>query len=239
MDQIAVGSPRPNARIIGVVYLSYFLTAFLGGFLLKGFVVSGDAAATANSILAHEALYRSGFAVGLIANVLYIAVATLLYGLFEPVNRILSLLAAFVGLVGCAIQIFAGLLQLAPFVVLGESHALNAFNVEQLQMAAQLCLKLYSQTFSISLVMFAFYDLLVGYLIFTSTFLPRIIGVIMMCAGAGWLAFVWPPLATAMSPYVLPFGALAELLLTLWLIVKGVDTSRWRGKVGTEFVAGA
>jgi hypothetical protein len=87
--------------------------------------------------------------------------------------------------------------------------------------------------------MFAFYDLLVGYLIFTSTFLPRIIGVIMMCAGAGWLAFVWPPLATAMSPYVLPFGALAELLLTLWLIVKGVDTSRWRGKVGTEFVAGA
>jgi hypothetical protein len=50
-----------------------FVTAFLGGVLAKGLVVPGDAAATANSILAHEALYRSGFAVSLIANVIYIA----------------------------------------------------------------------------------------------------------------------------------------------------------------------
>lgn len=154
-------------------------------------------------------------------------------------NRTLSLLAAFFSLVGCAIQIFAGLLQLAPFVVLGDSRLLDAFNVEQLQMAALLCLKLYSQAFSISLVMFALYDLLVGYLIFTSMFLPRIIGVFLMCAGVGWLTFVWPPLATTLSSYVLPFGALAELLLMLWLLVKGVDISRWRERVGTGPVAGA
>ncbi|MGA8279134.1 MAG: DUF4386 domain-containing protein [Rhodanobacteraceae bacterium] len=237
MEQIAEGSPRPNARTIGVVYLSYFLMAFLGGFLAKGLVVPGDAAATANSISAHEALYRSGFAVGLIANLIYIAVTALFYRLFEPVNRTLSLLAAFFSLVGCTIQILAGLLQLAPLVVLGDSQLLNALTVEQLQMAALLCLKLYSQAFSISLVLFALYDLLVGYLIFTSTFLPRIIGVFMMCAGVGWLTFVWPPLAATLSSYVLPFGALAELLLMLWLLVKGVDTSRWREKVGTGNVA--
>lgn len=61
----------------------------------------------------------------------------------------------------------------------------------------------------------------------------------MMCAGVGWLIFVWPPLATTLSPYVLPFGALAELLLMLWLLVKGVDNSRWREKVGTGPIAGA
>ena len=143
MEQIGEDSPRPYSMTIGVVYLSYFVMAFLGGVLAKGLVVPGDAAATANGILAHETLYRSGFAVGLIANVIYIAVIALFYRLFEPVNRSLSLLAAFFGLVGCAIQIVAGLLQLAPLVVLGDSQLLNAFNVEQLQTAALLCLKLY------------------------------------------------------------------------------------------------
>ncbi len=239
MEQIEQGSPCPNARAIGVVYLFYFLMAFLGGFLAKGLVVLSDAAATANNILAHEALYRSGVAVSLIATLIYIAVTALFYRLFEPVNRTLSLLAAFFSLVGCAIQIIAGLLQLAPFVILGDSQLLVAFKVEQLQMTALLGLKLYAQVFSISLVLFAAYDLLVGYLIFRASFLPRIIGVFMMCAGVGWLTFVWPPLATTLSSYVLPFGALAELLLMLWLLVKGVDTSRWREKVGTGSVAGA
>lgn len=101
MEQIAEGSPHPTARTIGVVFLLYFLTAFLAALLTKGLVVPGDAAATAGSILAHEALYRSGFAVGLIANVIYIAVTALFYRLCGPVNWSLSLVAAFCGLVGC------------------------------------------------------------------------------------------------------------------------------------------
>jgi hypothetical protein len=104
---------------------------------------------------------------------------------------------------------------------------LSAFKAEQLQAAALLCLKLYSQAFSIALVLFAIFDLLIGYLIFTSTFLPRILGVLLMLAGVGWLTFVWAPLAAVMSPYVLPLGALAEILLMLWLLVKGVNVSAW------------
>ena len=228
VKQIIEGSPRPIPRTIGVVYLLYFLTAFFGAFLAKGLVVPGDAAATANSILAHDALYRSGFAVGLIANAIYIALTALLYRLFEPVSRSLSLLAAFFSLVGCAVQIFGGVLQLAPLVILGDSQLLSAFKVEQLQAAALLCLKLYSQAFSIALVLFALFDLLIGYLIFRSTFLPRILGVLLMLAGVGWLTFVWAPLATLLSSYVLPLGALAEILLMLWLLVKGVNVSAWQ-----------
>src|SRR5574337_35879 len=156
MEQIAAASPRPNARAIGVVYLLYFLTAFFGAFLMKGLVIPGDAAATANSLLAHETLYRSGFAVGLIANAFYIALTALFYGLFEPVNRSISLVAAFFSLVGCAIQIFGGVLQLVPLVILGNSHLFSAFKVEQLQAAALLCLKLYSQAVGIALVLLRF-----------------------------------------------------------------------------------
>ena len=239
MEQISEGSPRANARVIGLVYLCYFMMAFLGGYLMKGLVLPGDAAATGNNLLTHEALYRSGLAVGLIANLVYIAVTALFYKLFESVNRTISLLAAFFSLVGCAIQIFAGLLQLAPLVILKDSNLLDAFTVEQLHMAALLCLKLYSQAFSISLVVFAVYDLLLGYLIFTSTFLPRFIGVFMICAGVGWLAFLWQPLALALQSYVLPLGALAELLLMLWLLVKGVASSRWHETVGAGPVVGA
>jgi hypothetical protein len=238
MEQIAEASPRPNSRTIGVVYVLYFLTAFFGAFLTKGLVVPSDAAATANSILAHGALYRSGFAVGLIANAIYIAVTALFYRLFEPVNRSMSLLAAFFSLVGCAIQICGGVLQLAPLVILGDSQLLSAFKVEQLQAAALLCLKLYSQAFSIALVLFALYDLLVGYLIFKSTFLPRILGVLLMLAGVGWLTFVWAPLATVLSSYVLPLGALAEILLMLWLLVKGVNVSAWQERVNARQLGG-
>ena len=238
MEQIVVDPRQPNARTIGVVYLLYFLTAFFGLFLTKGVVVPGDAAATATSILAHEDLYRSGFAVGLIANAIYISVTVLFYSLFEPVNRSMSLLAAFFSLVGCSIQICAGVLQLAPLVILGDSQLLSAFKVEQLQVAALLCLKLYSQAFSIALILFALYDLLVGYLIFKSTFLPRILGVLLVLAGVGWLTFVWGPLATLLSPYVLPFGALAEILLMLWLLVKGVNVSAWRERANARQAAG-
>jgi hypothetical protein len=239
MARIAEASPRPNARTIGVVYLLYFLTAFLGAFFMKGIVVPNDAATTANNILAHESMYRSGFAVGLIANVLYIALTALFYGLFEPVNRSLSLVAAFFSLVGCAIQVFGGLFQLAPLVVLGGSRILSAFNVQQLQATALLFLKLYSQAYSIALVLFAFYDILLGYLIFRSMFLPRILGALLMLAGVGWLTFVWPPLATVLLSYVALLGGVAEILLMLWLLAKGVNVSAWQERakarqVGSE-----
>jgi hypothetical protein len=177
--------------------------------------------------LAHETLYRAGFAIGLLSNAIYIVVTALFYRLFEPVNRGMSLLAAFFSLAGCSVQLFGGLFQLAPLVVLGGDRQLSSvFNMHQLQAAALLCLELHAQSFHISLVLFAFYDLLLGYLIFSSTFLPRALGVVLMLAGVGWLTFLWPPLATALSAFVLPFGALAEILLMLWLLVKGVNIPR-------------
>lgn len=237
MERIAVAPPGSKGRAIGVVYLLYFVAAFSAVFLTKGLVISGDAAATAKGILAHESLYRSSLAVGLLANAIYIALTALFYGLFEPVDRSISLLAAFFGLVGCGIQIFGGLFQLAPLVVLEGGQFLSVFTVEQLQAAALLFLKLYSQTFAISLALFALYDLAIGYLIFRSTFLPRLLGVLMMCAGAGWLTFVWPPLAMSLSSFVLPLGFLAEFLLMLWLLVKGVNVSRWREKAAAWYGA--
>src|SRR5450432_3516977 len=174
---IAEASPR--ARTTGVVYLLYFVTAIVGQLFLKGIVVAGDAAATAGNILAHGPLFRLGIATGLIATACYVAMTVLFYDLLKPVHRSLSLLAAFFGLVGCAIQAFGGLFQLAPLAVLAGSPYLGAFNAGQLQALALLFLKLHTQVESISLVFFGLYCLLLGCLIFKSAFLPRILGAMM------------------------------------------------------------
>jgi hypothetical protein len=227
-NPIADAPPRPKARITGVVYLLYFLTAILAEVFMKGIVVSGDAAATANNIQAHEPLFRLGLGTGLIATAWYIALTALLYELFKPVNRSVSLVAAFFSLVGCAIQAFGSVFQFAPLVISGSSADLSAFKPEQSQALALILFKLDSQAQTITLVFFGLYCLLIGCLIFKSTFLPRILGVLMALAGLGWLTFLAPPLANALSPYVLVLGFLAELSLMLWLLVKGVNVQRWK-----------
>jgi hypothetical protein len=153
-----------------------------------------------------------------------------------PVNWSLALVAAFFSLVGCTVQIFGGLFQLAPFVILRDSLLSKVFTLEQLQAAVLLSFTLYSQTYTIGLVLFACYDLLLGYLIYRSTFVPRILGAVLMCAGVAGLTFLWQPLATALLIYIELIGGLGEGLLMLWLLVKGVNISRWQEKAGAALV---
>ena len=228
MQPVVEGSPSPTARTIGVVYLLYFLTGIFGAVLMRGLVVPTDAVATAQNLLAHESLYRSGWEVGLVANALYIAVTALFYGLLAPVNRSLAAMMAFFSLVGCTVQIFGGLLQLAPLTILGDSQLASAFTVTQLQSATLLSFKLYPQVFYISLVLFGLFDIVFGYLIYKSTFLPRFIGAWFMIGGVVALTFLWPPLALPVRAVVIGVGGTAELVLMGWLIVKGVDVSKWR-----------
>ena len=228
MKPIGETSPRLKARIAGVFYLLEMLTGgfailFVGGRLF----VSGDAAATATNILAHLSLFQLGFAANLIQFACYVAVTGLFYDLLRPVNRGLSLLAAFFSLVGCTIGAVSCLFYFAPVVILGGAQYLNVFKVEQLQALALMFLKLYGQCFNISFVFFGFYCLLIGYLIFRSTFLPRILGAGMAFAGLGWLTFLSPALAHHLVPYILAAG-IGEISLTLWLLVAGVNAQRWK-----------
>ena len=84
-----------------------------------------------------------------------------------------------------------------------------------------------------SLVFFGPYCLLLGYLIFKSTFLPRILGVLMALAGLGWLIFR-SPLGVHLSTYLQVLGFLAEMSLMLWLLVKGVNVQRWKQQAAAE-----
>jgi len=89
-------------------------------------------------------------------------------------------------------------------------------------------LRLQPQGVNIALVFHGFYCLLIGYLIFRSTFLPRILGALMAIAGLGWLTFLAPPLANYLAPYNLASGLLADVAVFLWLLVMGVNVQRWK-----------
>jgi hypothetical protein len=230
MERIAQVSPRLNARIAGVFYLVTILTRmFVEIFVRNRLVVSDNAAATANNIVAHEPLWRLGFATDIIAFASYIALAALLYELLKPVNQSLSLVAAFFGLVASVVHAISSLFHLAPLVLLGGAPYLTVFTVEQLQALALVFLRLRAAAYhNVGLVFFGLYLLSVGILIFKSAFLPRIIGVVMVLAGLSYMPFLSPPLARSMQPYILFFPAIGQISLTLWLLVMGVNAQRWK-----------
>ena len=228
---IEASSP-PSPRVIGSVWLLYFLTGIVGALLTRGIIVPTDAASTANNIVTHASLYQAGLAVDLVANLIYMALTAVLFGLFRPVNPSLALLAAFFSLVGCTVQIMGELLRLAPSVVLANPQLANAFGTHQLQAAALLSVTLYRSVFQISFVLFACFELVTGVLILRSTFLPSWLGWWLIAGGVGGLTFLWPPLATSIWPMLIAAGA-GELALPVWLLVKGVDISKWRALQGT------
>ncbi len=92
------------------------------------------------------------------------------------------------------------------------------------------------QGVNIAIVFLGFFCTLTGYLIFRSTFLPRILGALMAIAGLGWLTYLSPPLANYLSPYNLAAGLLGQASLCLWLLVMGVNSQRWRQQAGETAV---
>jgi len=228
MERIAEASPRLKARMAGVFELLEALTSGFGQVIVPGMlVVAGNAKATAANILAHGLLFRLSILAALIGVACHIAWIFLFYELFKPVNRSLSLLAAFVGLVAIAIQACSSLFQVAPLIVMEAGQSFSAFNVDQLQALTLMSLRFSARAFNTYLAFFGIWCVLIGYLIFRSTFMPRIIGVLEAFAGLCWLTFLWPPLGRYLSPYNQVLSAPGELSLMLWLLVMGVNSQRW------------
>jgi len=217
MERIAEASPRRWARIAGGLYL----TVIVGGFFAVGFVpaaivVAGDAAATAHNILGNELFYR----LGLVAHIIIL-----------PFN--MSLLVVFFTLVGTAIEGANLLNQFAPLILLEGGRYSSVFSAGQLQALAYMPLELQLIGFNLALVFFGFYCLSIGYLVFRSTFLPRIVGVLMAIGGLCYLTnsfayFLAPGFAASLFPYIQVPSLIGEGSLTLSLIVIGVNVQRWK-----------
>jgi hypothetical protein len=227
--RLGEASPRLTARITGAFYLLAILTGiFAQGFVSERLVVHGDAAATATNILTHRSLFELGFTVYLIEMACQIAITALFYDFLKPAGRSVSLVAAFLGLAGCIIKTFSRLFYIVPLFILGGAHYISVFSTEQLQALALLFLRVNDHGAAIALAFFGFYALLTGYLIVRSTFLPRILGVLSIVGGLGWLTFLYQPLGYRLFTYLAAFGLLGAGALIVWLLVFGVNEQRWK-----------
>jgi hypothetical protein len=236
--QMAAWSPRARARLAGVFEALEGLTSSGGQvFILGSLVVAGDAAATAANILANQPLFWLGFASSLLGVMFHLAWALLFYELFKPVNQIIASFALCAVLICCAMQALTGLLYLAPLLVLQGGSGLSAFTPAQVQALAFALLKVNGQAFNVDLVFFGLWCVLSGYLMFRSTFMPRMLGVLLMIDGVGWMLYLVPPLATYLFPAIAVASGLAEFPLQLWLIVMGVNSERWKEETSAAGVS--
>jgi hypothetical protein len=232
-------APQTQARIGGALYLIIILVGVFGQLFVRGrLVVPGDAKATAERIQSSELLWRAA-AAGELFLLLSCAVplALIFYILLRPVSRELAMLAVFFNLLSIGIEAANKLHLLAALLPLGNAGYLRAFTPEQLSTLAAFSVRSEGQGFGISLIFFGWECIVLGYLIFRSGYLPRLIGVLMQIAGVCYLVnslalIVSPSFQGRLLPGILIPAFIGEASLCLWLLVKGVDASKWRERAG-------
>jgi hypothetical protein len=243
MEQLAEASPRQLARIAGGLYLLNIVAGlFAIGVVPAALIVPGDAAATVQKIQANELLYRLGLAAHMIPIVCNVPLVVILYDLFKVVNRRISLLMVFFSLVGTAVESANLLNQFTPLVLLDGAQDSRALTADQLQALAYAPLGLQSIGYNIQQVIYAFFLLSAGYLVFRSTFLPRVVGVLLAIGALAYLTysfatFLSPGFAAHLVPYIQLPSLVGEGSLCLWLLAIGVNVQRWKEQARTAGIA--
>jgi hypothetical protein len=218
-----------QARIAGLCYLLVIIGGmFAALFVRDSLFVSGDATATARSIAANESLWRWGIAV----HALYLfpgaAFGVILYRLFKPVHATLALLALVFAIAPVVIEalLLTGLF--VPLAMIGEGAAFGALDEGQRHALGYLGVRLFLTGWGFSLLVFSGFCTLIGLLILRSRLVPRVIGALMIAAGASYFlsslsAILSPALNAALLPEVLLPSFVGEFSLALWLTIKGVN----------------
>lgn len=225
-------SPNLNARIAGALYLFIIIGGMFAEIGVRDrLIVTGDAAATAANILAHQALFRWGFAAELMIIAANIPLGVIYWRLFRPVSRSLTMIAVAFLVVASAIQGVFEIAHYAPVLLLTGSPSLSALTTGQIQALAYQWLRIQSAGYNIALIFYGFSDLALGAVIFRSGFFPRIFGALMALAGACYMANAFTIFLNApldLFPWIMAPCLIGEGGFTLWLLLAGVNDAKWR-----------
>jgi Domain of unknown function (DUF4386) len=220
-----------TARIAGGLILIIAIFApFSMVYVPSTLVVPGDAATTAKHILMSEGLFRLGIASDAVVFLIEIAVTVLLYVLLKPVSKTLSLVAAFSRLAMTIIQGINLLNHFLVLLVLGSAGYLTAFPPDQRQALVLLFLNAHQSVVLIWGLFFGLHLLVLGYLVYRSSYIPRILGVSLILAA---LCYLTQSFGTILLPTyqeifaAVGFLSIIEVAFPLWLVIKGVNAEQW------------
>ncbi len=221
-----------TARTAGVLYLSLVPLGFFGMFVSSSLVVPGNAAATAAKILASEPLFRLGIVIALLVQLVNIFVVFALYALLKPVNRGMAASMVIFILLGAPIAMLNELNQFAVLALLHGTSALTGFTASQAQALVPMLLNLHQLGIAITGIFWGLWLFPMGYLVFKSGFLPKILGILLIVGCLGYLvdsfsAFLFPSFGFNIAL----FTFWGEVLFPLWLLIKGVNVEQWKKHV--------
>jgi len=225
-------NPNKIARVAGFLYLLMAPFGVFGMFYVPSIIiVPGDAAITANNIMASESLFRSGIVSTLMVQIINIFMVLVLYKLLKPVNKNHALLMVIFILIGAPIAMLNELNRLITLLLLSGADYLTVFTADQLQALVPLFLDLHEHGITIAGIFWSLWLFPMGYLAFKSGYIPRILGVLLIIAGFGYLidsfaVFLLPNFYATISQFIL-FTTYGELLFPLWLLIKGVNVEQW------------
>ena len=224
-----INSPQKTARVAAFVFVLIFILGMSTElFIRPGMIVPGDAAVTVRNIAASEALFRLSLVSDLIRQALLMLLPLILYKILKPVNKTIASLMVIFALISVPISLLNEMNHFAVLILSRGSSYLPAFKADQLNALVTFFLEMRNYGTFISQI-FSFWVLLLGYLVFKSGFLPKILGILLMIGGLSYtvlavLFFLYPTFNATIFG-LLPF--IAESLFYLWLLVKGVNVKEW------------
>lgn len=214
---------RQAALIAGLgVLIMAFATPFAELFVYERLVVYGNITETTQNIASNMGLFLAGILGYLITFLCDVVVAWALYVLLIPVNRSLSLLAGWFRLVYALIALFGLSKLVAVFRLLNTPDYLTVYGSEPLHTQVRLLLNAFQYEWGMGLVVFGIHLGLLGYLVYRSGYIPRILGILLAIAGLGWVI-------DSLRPYLYPnvdlgfvmIASVGELIFVLWLLLRG------------------
>ena len=225
-----MNSPQKTARVAAFVFLIIF---FLGMstelFIRPGMIVPGDAAATVKNIAASESLFRLSLVSDLIRQALLMLLPLILYKLLKPVNKNIASFMVIIALISVPISMLNELNHFAVLLLSSGAGYLTAFKADQLNALVMFFIELRTYGTYIPQIL-SIWVLLLGYLVFKSGFLPRILGILLMLGGLCYTAsavlfFLFPNFDAMILGL---FAFIEESLFYLWLLIKGLNVEEWK-----------
>jgi hypothetical protein len=215
------------ARIAGALYLLIIGFGLIAQIFVRDSLVDyNNATITAKNIVDSEFRFRFGFVSGLMMLVCDIGVTTILYILLKEYNRNLTLLSTFFRLTSIIILGVVALSHYSALFFLGGSEYLTVFSSDQLAALALLSVKVHGSGYNISLLFFGIHLVILGYLIYKSSYFPRALAILLLVGGLCYFInsitwFLFPAFVKTIYPAILVPCFIGELLFSLWLLIKG------------------
>jgi len=221
-------SINKTARLAGFLYLIMIPFAIFGVMWPSTLIVTGDAALTVSNIRASGSLFALSIFSALLVQLGHIWLVLVLYKLLKAVNKNHALLMVILFLISVPITMLSELNRLAALLLMNGPDYLATFTTAQTQSLMMFFLDLREQGVFIATIFWGLWLFPMGYLIFKSGYIPKILGVFLMIGCFGYLIdYVIFFLIPDFDISIALFTGFGEQLFPLWLLIKGVNVEKW------------